>query len=321
MEKIIATKIFPGKGFEILKKKFDFKISKEIGESKFLISFVSDNIDKEFLGKNKHLLGICNYAAGVNNIDLKTATELGIPVTNTPAVVAESTAEHTFAIILSLVRKFIPADKFVREGKFTEWDPNIFLGMDLKGKTLGIVGYGKVGKAVAKIAKGFGMKIIAIKKTKGVSDEGVEEAGNLDELLSKSDVVTLHVPLMAETKHLIDINKLKKMKKTAFLINVSRGPVVKEDDLAKALKEGIIAGAGLDVFEFEPKVNKDLLEMKNTVLLPHIGTATLETRNGMTDLILKNVEFLIQGKESPYTVNPEVYKTEAYKKKLKEYLK
>jgi len=314
--RITITQEFPG--MEKFKKQFKIELKKNLSiKSYFMISMVADKVDKTFLIKNKHLLGVSNYAVGFDNIDLTAATELGIPVTNTPAVISNSTAEHTFALMLSIMKRIPEADIFIRQNKFKQWDPNLFIGQDLKGKTLGIVGFGKVGKRLGEIASGFDVKVIFLnssikKKT------GFYQCGSLNELLEKSDIVSLHVPLTEKTKHLIGLDQIKRMKRSAYLINASRGPVVNEAELALALEKELIAGAAIDVFEFEPQVNDKLKNLKNVVMTPHTGTAVKNTRLSMTDLVFENLLALTKFKKAPYTINPEVYQTQVYKDKIEQ---
>lgn len=275
-----------------------------------LLCLLTDKIDAEVMDANPNLKIIANYAVGYDNIDVKEATKRKIPVTNTPGVLTETTADLTWALILAVARRIVGSDKFMRAGKFKGWSPTLLLGSDVYGKTLGIVGFGRIGYAVAKRALGFNMRILYYDIQR--ADERLEksvgaEFVDLETLLKESDFVSLHPYLSPESYHLIDEPQLRMMKKTAFLINVSRGPVVNEKALVKALKEGWIAGAGLDVFEREPEIEPELAEMENVVIVPHIGSATVETRTKMGLIAAENVITVLRGQRPPNCVNPEIY--------------
>jgi glyoxylate reductase len=266
------------------------------GRSTALITLLTDRIDRRVLEAGTNLRLVANVAVGVDNIDVEAATRLGILVTNTPGVLTESTADLTWALILAVSRRVVEADAFLRAGRYRGWDFELLRGMELRGKTLGVVGVGRIGSAVAKRAKGFGMKVLTHSRTKGVS---------LGKLLKASDVVSIHVPLTEATRHLIGAPELRRMKRTAILVNTSRGPIVDEKALAAALKRGTIAGAGLDVYEREPRVEPGLLKLKNAVLLPHLGSATDDTRRAMLDTAVRNVKAFLAGRRPPNLVNPE----------------
>jgi glyoxylate reductase len=252
-----------------------------------LISLLTDKIDAELMDKaGPSLKIISNYAVGFDNIDLDEAKKRGIVVTNTPSKeVNEAVAEHTWALILALSRRIVEADEATRRGGYYGWDPDIFLGRSLVGKTLGIIGLGNIGTMVARRAKGYEMNVIYNKHNPDPEAEkelGVKFA-SLDELLSTSDFVSLHVPLTEETRGLINKETLGKMKRGSYLVNTARGPIVCEQDLAEALRTGVLAGAALDVFENEPNINPELLAMENVILTPHIASSTWEARLKMTD--------------------------------------
>jgi glyoxylate reductase len=278
-----------------------------------IASLLSDKIDCNLLQQAKKLRIIAQYAVGYDNIDVECATRLGIYVTNTPGVSTEATAELTWALILAVARRIVEADAFVRWGEWwrtrTGWHPHMILGMELKGKTLGIIGLGRIGSRVAEIGKAFGMKIVYYDLTR---NEALEkqlgaEYRDLDTLLREADVVSIHVPLTKETYHMIDEERLRKMKRTAILINTARGAVVDTNALVKALSEGWIAGAGLDVFEQEPlPPNHPLTAFKNVVLVPHIGSATYESRHAMAELVAENLIAFYEGREPPTLVNKDV---------------
>jgi glyoxylate reductase len=241
---------------------------------------------------------IATMGTGYDNIDLEAARERKIPVSYAPGILDETTADGAFALLLAAARRLAEAERVVRRGEWDGWAPSQFLGQDAHDATLGIVGMGRIGKAIARRALGFRMKILY---TDAFRNEAAEkEFGatfvTLDELLAQSDFVTLHVPLMAETRHLIDAKRLRQMKKTAILINAARGPVVDERALAEALRDGVIAGAGLDVYEKEPQVEPLLLELENVVLLPHIASASERTRTRMAIRAAENILAFLDGK-------------------------
>ena len=269
-----------------------------------------DPISAPILEAGKNLKIVAIYAVGYNNIDLSAAKRLKIAVTNTPDVHAETTADLTFALILAAARRVTEGDRFVRAGKWVRWKPDLLLGSDVYGKTLGIVGLGQIGSAVAKRAQGFNMKTLYTdlrRVDRGVEDQCRARFVSLPELLAQADFVTLHVPLMPETTHLIGSVQLKQMKKSAYLVNASRGPVVDEKSLVEALHQGIIAGAALDVYEQEPRVHPKLLEMENVTLLPHIGSGSLETRERMGFVAVQNVFAALRGERPPNILNPDIY--------------
>ena len=270
-----------------------------------LISMLSDPIDAEVIESNPRLKVIANYAVGTNNIDLKTASSREIVVTNTPGVLTDATADLAWSLILSLARRVLEGDRLVRTGRWMGWNPTQLLGMDLTGKTLGIIGMGRIGQAVARRAVGFGMRLIYHNRRRlpGHFEKKFNASYRpLSRLLTTADIISLHVPLTPETRHLIDRRVLDRMKRTAFLINTARGPIVDEKALVNALKHGKIAGAGLDVFEEEPTVQKSLLTLPNVVLLPHLGSATIETRTKMGFMVIENIQAVLNGKLAPNAV-------------------
>jgi glyoxylate reductase len=270
-----------------------------------LISMLSDPIDAEVIESDPYLKVIANYAVGYNNIDLKATSSRGIIVTNTPGVLTDATADLVWSLILSLARRVLEGDRLVRTGRWTGWNPTQLLGTDLTGKTLGIIGMGRIGQAVARRAGGFGLRLIYHNRRRlPVRLEKKLNASYrpLSRLLSTADIVSLHIPLTPETRHLIDHRVLERMKSTALLINTARGPVVDEKALVNALKHGKIAGAGLDVFEEEPKIEKGLFTLPNVVLLPHLGSATVETRMKMGFMVIENIQAALKGKPAPNAV-------------------
>lgn len=276
-----------------------------------LIAMAADRVDKEIFDVAKPLRVVSTVSVGVDHIDIKAATERGIMITNTPGVLTETTADLAFALMMTAARRIGEAERYVRAGKWKIPMYRRLLGTDIHGKTLGIIGFGRIGRAVAKRAGGFGMKIVYYDIAG--ADETVESDLNsrfmlLDELLSTADFVSLHVPLEKSTERLIDRKKLSLMKRSAFLINTSRGRVIDERALIETLKDKRIAGAALDVFETEPHLPPELLEMENVVLAPHIGSASHETRKRMAELAVENCTLALEGKKPRYLLNPEVLK-------------
>ncbi len=238
-----------------------------------LVTSLTETVGPELMdAAGPTLRVIANYAAGHDNVDLDAARARRILVSTTPGVLTAATAEHTLALMLAVTRRVAESDRLLRRGESWQWTPTFMLGMGLGGKTLGLVGYGRIGQEVARLARSFGMDVIHTSRTGGVP---------LDELLARADIVSLHCPLTEKTHHLIDTQAIAAMKPTAFLVNTARGPIVDERALAAALRDGRLAGAALDVFEHEPEVEPELLELENVVLTPHLGSATAEARTAM----------------------------------------
>jgi lactate dehydrogenase-like 2-hydroxyacid dehydrogenase len=276
-----------------------------------IVSLITDTIDGELLDAvGPQCKIVANYAVGINNFDVAAATKRGVVLTNTPGVLDDATATHTFALLLATARRIVEADRYVRAGKWKGWSPMFFIGMDVDRKTLGIAGLGRIGTNVARKARGFDMKIIYSGTNRNPQAEKEVGAAYVDKetLLRESDFLTLHVPLTPETRHYIGEKELKLMKKTAVLINASRGPVVDEKALLKALQEKQIWAAGLDVFENEPEIVPGLLELDNVVVVPHIASATTETRINMGKIALNNIVKVLNGQPPDTCVNPEVLK-------------
>lgn len=253
-----------------------------------------DKIDKDVIDAGSDLRIVANVAVGYNNLDVPYARSRGIVLTNTPDVLTEATANMAMTLILAVTRRIVEGDRLVRRGDWKGFSLDFMIGSEIRERQLGIVGLGRIGRAVAEKAKFFGMKIVYHNPSPR-SVDGYESM-SLDQLLATSDVVSLHVPLSPQTRHLIDRKALSRMKRSAYLINTSRGPVVDEDGLAWALREGIIKGAGLDVYEDEPRVHPGLLALENVVLVPHMASATAETRAAMYDLVARNVVNVLSGK-------------------------
>jgi len=306
----VATKILEENGIEVIQNKSYLPIDKK----KFLnrakncdgiLCLLSNKIDKEIIDGLPKVKVIANYAVGFNNIDVDYATQKKIWVTNTPDVLTNATADLAFALLLACARRIVEADEFTRKGKFKIWQSDLMLGKELNGHTVGIIGAGRIGQAFGRRSKGFGMKILYFDKKR--IPEFEKETGakfsTLNQLLKKSDFISIHTPLTKETYHLIDKKEFEMMKDGAILINTARGEIINEKELVNALKSGKLFSAGLDVYEFEPKITKDLLKMKNVVLLPHIGSATFETRTKMAELAAKNIVNVLRGKKPITPVN------------------
>lgn len=274
-----------------------------------LLCLLTDKIDEEVLSSNPRLKIVANYAVGYNNIDVQSASSLGIPVSNTPGVLTDTSADLAFTLLMAVSRRIVEADAYLRSGEWGGWGPLQYLGPDIHGAVLGIVGLGRIGKAVAKRAKGFGMTIKYWNRTRLSDEEEQREEMEylpLDELLKFADYVSLHVAFAPETTHLISDREFRLMKPTSVLINTSRGAVVDEKALVRALKDGKIWGAGLDVFENEPSIEEELLTMKNVVLLPHLGSASFATRTKMGMMALENILAAWKGDKIPNLVNKEL---------------
>jgi glyoxylate reductase len=336
--RVFVTRLIPEAGLALLRKEAEVGVwpgpedatpSKEeiirgVRKADVLLCLLTEIMDRAIMEANPKLLGISNHAAGYNNIDVEIATELGIPVTNTPGVLTDTTADLAWTLIMAVARNIVQGHQYVKEGRFKIWGPKLLLGMDVspggsgKLKTLGIIGFGRIGQAVFKRSKGFDMRVLAydpfqketIEKTEGI------EYRELPDLLRESDFITLHSSLSEETHHLIGEKELSLMKPTAYLINTSRGPIIDEKCLVKALQEKRIAGAGLDVYENEPDLAPGLMECENVVLLPHLGSASRETRDQMATMAATNALSLLKKEKAPNTVNPEVYHTDAYRRRI-----
>ena len=322
--KVLLTRKIPQPAIDyILKNEIDLEINEEdrvlthseikerVKGKDGLICLLTDTIDGEIMdAAGPKLKIIANYAVGYNNINSQEATKRKIPVTNTPGVLTETTADLTFALLLSIGRRIVESDKFTRDGKFKGWGPMLHLGNDIHGKTLGVIGCGRIGSAVARrAAKGFNMKVL-YNNTKQLPDLEKElglEFASVEEILKESDYITLHVPLTEKTKHLIGEKELALMKPSAILINTSRGSVIDESALVKALQEERIAGAALDVYEFEPKLSPGLKELDNVIITAHIGTGTIDTRTKMGMMVGENLLAGLNNKQPANCVNPQIY--------------
>ncbi len=280
------------------------ELRRRFTEADAVICTLTDRIDASLLSHATRLKIIANYAVGYNNIDVPAATQRGITITNTPDVLTDATADLTWAVLLALARHIVKGDTWIRTGNWPGWTPTQLLGADVSGKTLGIVGMGRIGQAVAQRASGFRMSVIYAGRHRVPAPSGVMwEWQPLEAVLAKSDFLSLHVPLTDTTRHLIGRRELTLMKPTAYLINTSRGPVIDEAALVSALEAQTIAGAGLDVYEREPMVSAGLIALPNVVLLPHLGSATLETRVRMGLICLDNIVAVLGGRPASNRVN------------------
>jgi glyoxylate reductase len=316
---ILVTRRLPGVPFEELASRFragdpppDTRMPREelLRRARGVSGILGtswDRMDAELMdAAGTGLRVISNFAVGVNNIDIPEATRRGIRVCNTPDVLTDATADLGFALLLAAARRFQEVGSFLREGRWTGWDPYRFLGVPVFGRTIGIVGMGKIGSAVARRAKGFSMRVLYSGRRRVPAETEAELGASyreLDALLSESDFVVLCVPLTAETRGMIGRERLRKMRPTSVLVNISRGDVVVEEALAEALAEKRIFAAGLDVYEKEPKVHPGLLSADSAVLLPHVGSATVEAREGMGRLAAANLLAVLEGREPPASVN------------------
>ena len=274
-----------------------------------LITMLTERVDAELLGAaGPRLKIVANHAVGFDNVNLADCTAAGVLATNTPDVLTETTADAAFALVMAASRRIGEGERWLRSGRRWIWGPLMMLGRDVHDATIGIVGFGRIGQAVARRAKGFGMRVIytdAVRLSPEVEDGATRV--ELDELLEQADVVSIHTNLTEETRHLFGHEQFKRMKPTAVLVNTSRGPVVDEAALADALEAGELFAAGLDVFEREPDVDPKLLELENVVVIPHLGSATVDTRNAMGQLAVENVFAALDGREPPTLLNPEAF--------------
>lgn len=275
------------------------------------VTLLTEKVDAEFLDAGSDLVIVANYAVGFDNIDVEECTRRGVLATNTPEVLTETTADLAWALLMAAARRIPEGDRFLRSGRPWIWSPQMMLGQDVHGKTLGVVGFGRIGQAVARRARGFGMRVVyhdVVRPPREVEGELGAEYRELDDLIREADFISVHVALTPETRHLFGRDEFRAMKPTAVIVNSSRGPVIDEAALAEALREGEIFAAGLDVFEREPEVHPRLLELDNAVIVPHLGSATVETRDAMGLLAAENLVAALEGRRPPTLVNPEAWK-------------
>jgi glyoxylate reductase len=301
--RVLLTRRIPSSAFEKLEARCDVDINdqgslspdelkRRLADKDGLICVVTDKITPDALEAGAKLKVVANIAVGYDNIDVPAARSRGIVVTNTPDVLTEAVAEITWGLIFSITRRIVEGDRLVRRGAWKGWALDFMLGTELGGKQLGIIGRGRIGRAVAAKAPAFGMQ--AVFAVRGPGKPGSGEM-SLDELLVTSDVISIHTPMTAANRHLIDRKAFARMKRSAFLVNTARGPIVDEEGLAWALKERLIAGAALDVYEREPEVTASLMALENVVLAPHLGSATRETRTAMADMAVRNAVAVLEG--------------------------
>ena len=316
---VFITRRIPEAGIRLLEASCEVRINPDdrplaraellaaVAEADGVIGLLTDRIDAEFFGAAKQLRGYANYAVGFDNIAVAEATRRRIPVSNTPDVLTLATAELAWALLFAVARRVVETDGVMHSGAWTGWGPLQFIGLDVTGKTLGIFGAGRIGQAMARMSLGFAMPLLYCNRS---PNPAMEELGarrvSFDELLVESDFISIHAPLTPQTRHVFNRAAFARMKRTAVLLNTARGPVIKEDDLVAALREGLIAGAGLDVYEFEPRMAEGLAACPNAVLLPHVGSATRSSRDGMAELAAKNLLAMLDGTRPPTILNPEV---------------
>lgn len=320
--KVYVTRQITPDAIELLKQSCEVRINphdraltreellEAVKDADGVVGLLHDKVDGEFFDAAAKLKGYANYAVGYDNVDLQAASKRGIPVSNTPDVLTKATAEAAWALLFAAARQLIPADRTMRSGDWPGWGPMQFIGSDVSGKTLGIVGAGRIGAAMALMSRGFEMKVIYTKASGSnqVLDEKLAARRvDFEQLLQEADFISIHVPLLPETRHMFDVAAFKKMKSSAYLINTSRGPVIKEDDLVEALKKDEIAGAGLDVYEDEPRMANGLAGLDNVVTSAHIGSGTWSARNGMGLVAARNLLAMLNGEQPPNCLNPEVY--------------
>lgn len=320
---IFVTRKIPDAGIKLLKDKgYEVVVNerRSIPSQKNIVHFLkkkpydavltllTDKIDSRVFDAAPNIKLYANYAVGFDNIDIAEAKKRGISITNAPTdLITEAVAEHTIAMMLALASRIVESDEFVRRGRYKGWSPIDFIGTDIFGKTIGLVGGGRIGKKVAEYSKGLGMKVIYTDVKRNEEMEkggGIEYRATAEEVLKEADIVSIHVPLLDSTHHLINEERLRLMKPTAYLINTSRGPIVHEEALVEALREKVIAGAALDVFEFEPKISPRLRKMDNVVLTPHIASASVDARNHMAIIAAENIIDFFEGKKPRNLVNP-----------------
>lgn len=320
--KVYVTRELPKSGLDLIKERFDTEIwseytpppkeeiKRKAANVDALVTLLSDKIDADIYNAASNLKIVSQYAVGFDNINLQEATKRGIYVTNTPGILTETTADFAWALLMAVARRVVEADKYIRSGNWkVGWHPTMIQGRDIYGKTLGIIGLGRIGTAIARRAAGFKMKVLYhdVTRRREWEDKYNLEYAEIETLLQRADFVTINVPLLKSTHHLIDEAKLHMMKDTAILINNARGPVIDESALFKALTKGWIAGAGLDVFEQEPTPQDNLLlTLENVIVAPHISSASFDTRSKMAEMVAENLIAFFEGRVPPNLVNKEV---------------
>jgi len=321
--KIYVTRQIPQAGIDLLSRIAEVEINpddqplpravliEKAAQCDGVLGLLTDQIDAEFFQAATNLKGYANYAVGYDNIDVPEATRRGIPVSNTPGVLTDATAECAWALIFSVARRIVETDRIMRSGQWSGWGPLQFIGGDIRGKTLGIVGAGRIGTATALMSQGFGMEVLYTsssgRQNKVLNSKLNARLVSFEEMLAQADFISIHSPLTDQTRHMFDAQAFSKMKKTAYLINTARGPIIHEDDLVNALRAKEIAGAGLDVYENEPAMAPGLEELDNVVVLPHIGSATISSRTDMSTLAARNLIAMLEGREPETCLNPEIF--------------
>lgn len=322
MPKVFVTRQIPEPGLDLLRQVAEVKVwpeelpppretlLREVKDCDALVSLLTDRIDGELLDQAPKLKVVANYAVGYDNMDISAATQRGVLLTNTPGVLTDTTADLAFTLILAAGRRIVEANRYVMAGKWKTWGPTLLLGQDIHGATLGLVGLGRIGSAVARRAQGFNMKVLyySVPRNEEMEKELGVEYVSFDELLSQSDFISIHVPLTPDTRHLFNAEAFSKMKPTAVLVNTARGPIVDEAALYNALKSGQIAAAGLDVMDPEPpKADNPLLKLDNVTIVPHIASASIATRTRMATMAAENVVAALKGQIPPNILNKEAW--------------
>lgn len=315
---ILVTRLLPEKGMEMLRERYITTVNpddrvmtreeilRDIKDKDGLLCLLTDSIDGEIMDRSSKLRIISNYAVGYNNIDVNAAAKRGIMVTNTPGVLTDTTADFTFALLMAIARRLPESERLARAGQFKGWGPMFMQGDDVHGKTLGIVGMGRIGKVLARRASGFDMTVIYNSTHRLPAEEELQlkaSYASFGDLIGRSDFVSIHVPLSEHTHHLFGEKEFSMMKKSSYLINTSRGPVVDEKALVKALEKGTLKGAALDVYEHEPAIEPGLLNLENVILAPHVASSTIETRSRMAVMAAENLIAALEGRVPQYLVN------------------
>lgn len=321
MQKIFITRKIPQAGIDLLKQDFEVSVHEAdrpmtrsellaaVKDADGVLCLLTDRIDAEVFDTAVHCLGFANYAVGYDNMDVAEATRRKIPLSNTPGVLNNATAEMAWALLFSVSRRIVESDALMRSGNWQGWGPLQFIGGDVEHKTLGIVGAGRIGAAMAMKSRGFNMNVLYADEYRNEKLErelGAERV-SFEQLAKRSDFISIHVPLLETTRHLFHRDVFKMMKNTAYLINTARGPIINELHLVEALQRNEIAGAGLDVFEFEPEMAAGLSSLANTVICPHIASATIDSRTNMALTAARNLQAMLQGEQAPQCINPEIY--------------
>lgn len=319
---VYVTRMIPQAGIEVLRdagldveiNPHDRPLTREellrvVPQAEAVLCLLTDRIDSDVFEAAPTIKGFANYAVGYDNLDVSEATRRGIPLSNTPGVLTDATADLAWALLFAVARRVVESDGVMRRGEWAGWGPLQFIGGDITGRTLGIIGAGRIGTAMALKSRGFGMTVLYTgnRRNDVLEDTLGAQKVPLEELLSASDFVSVHVPLTESTRHVIDRSALKRMKKNAYIINTARGPVIDETALVEALREGAIAGAGLDVYENEPIPAPGLVDLPNAVVTPHVGSATHETRDAMATMAARNILAMIAGEKPETCLNPELF--------------